>query len=247
MTTAFKYVGTREPLSHAVEGQIEQAIREKRLAPGDKLPTEMQLCEDFGVSRTVMREALGMLRARGLVSIQKGRGIFVKAVSASSVTNPMGLYLALNSKTDLALDVVHARQAIEPSIAAMAALHRTDEMVLALRENLRNLIALNDDYAGLAALDSEFHLLVAKASNNSIVPLVIEPIHELMPRIKLAVYDAIQGAKDAAVEYHEKIIEAIAAKDEKGAYYWMQQHLKKAENQIRQTILQRTRSEVQVD
>lgn len=232
----FKKLVARQGLSHSIQEQIERAIQDRKLAPGDRLPTELELCETFGVSRTVMREALRGLSAKGLVSIEKGRGMFIKEVSASSVTDPMRLYLSLNSQSVLALDVIHARQAIEPSIAAMAALNRTDDQFQLLRENLQKLIALEGDFVGLAGLDSEFHLLIAKASNNPIMPLVIEPIHKLMPQIKLAVYDAIKGAKEAAVEYHTKIIDAIAAKDEEGARRAMYGHLKKAESQIRQTL-----------
>ena len=232
----FEKLGSRKLLSHTIEEQIERAIQDRKLAPGDRLPTELELCEEFGVSRTVMREALRGLSAKGLVSIEKGRGMFIKEVSASSVTNPMRLYLALNSQGVLALDVVHARQAIEPSIAAMAALNRTPEMLRDLGENLQKLIALERDFVGLAGLDSEFHLLVAKASNNPIMPLVIEPIHKLMPQIQMAVYDAVEGAKDAAVEYHTKILEAITVRDEEAARRWMYDHLKKAEFQLRQTL-----------
>jgi GntR family transcriptional repressor for pyruvate dehydrogenase complex len=232
----FNKIGSRSILSHTVQEQLENAILERKLVAGDRLPTELELCESFGVSRTVMREALRGLSAKGLVSIQKGRGMFVREVSAASVTTPMSLYLSLNSENVLGLDVVHARQAIEPSIAAMAALNRSEDMVRLLRENLKHIIALEGDFAGLAALDSEFHLLVAKASNNPIVPLIVEPIHKLMPQIKLAVYDVVKDAKESAVEYHAKIIEAIANKDDSGARHWMQEHLKKAESQIRLTL-----------
>lgn len=235
-SAVFTKVGSRKILSHSVQEQLENAILERRFVAGDRLPTELELCESFGVSRTVMREALRGLSTKGLISIEKGRGMFVREVSAASVTTPMSLYLTLKSENVLALDVVHARQAIEPSIAAMAAAHRTEEMVVRLRENLNQIIALEGDFSGLAALDSEFHLLVAQASCNPIVPLIVEPIHKLMPQIKLAVYDVVKDAKQSAVEYHAKIIEAIAAKDETGAGHWMYEHLKKAESQIRLTL-----------
>lgn len=232
----FKKLGSRQLLSLTVQEQIEHAIQEGKLGPGERLPTEMELCKNFGVSRTVMREALRMLSAKRLISIEKGRGMFVKQVSASSVTDPMHLYLSLNYKQDYALDVVHARQAIEPSIAAMAAANRTDEISKALHDNLEQIKSLKDDYSTLAALDSEFHLLVAKASNNPIMPLVLEPIHKLIPKIKLAVYDVVKNAKESAVEYHGKIITAIDAKDEQQARYWMQEHLKQAEEHIREAL-----------
>lgn len=223
-------------LSLTVQEEIEQAIEEGKLPAGGKLPTEMELCENFGVSRTVMREALRGLSAKGLISIEKGRGMFVKKISASSVTDPMHLYLTLNHKSDYGLDVVHARQAIEPSIAAMAAVHRTEEELRLLKDNHQRLIDWKEDYLLLAKLDSEFHLLIAKASDNPIMPLVIEPIHKLMPKIKLAIYGVVKDAHASAVDYHGKIVDAIAAQDEQAARHWMAEHLKHAEAHVRMSL-----------
>jgi GntR family transcriptional regulator, transcriptional repressor for pyruvate dehydrogenase complex len=233
----FEKLGSRQLLSLTVQEQIEQAIKEGKLPKGEKLPTEMELCGTFGVSRTVMREALRGLSAKGLISIEKGRGMFVKEISASSVTDPMHLYLTLNYKSDYAIDVVHARQAIEPPIAAMAAANRTEEELRLLRDNHQRLLDWKDDFLRLAMLDGEFHLLVSKASNNPIMPLVIEPIHKLMPKIKLAVYDVVKNAHKSAVEYHGHILDAIAEKDENAARHWMSEHLKEAEVHIRMSFI----------
>jgi GntR family transcriptional repressor for pyruvate dehydrogenase complex len=232
----FKKLVSRQLLSLTVQEQIEQVIKEGKLPAGGKLPTEMELCENFGVSRTVMREALRGLSAKGMISIEKGRGMFVKEISASSVTDPMHLYLTLNHKSDYGLDVVHARQAIEPSIAAMAAVHRTEEELRLLQDNHQRLIEWKEDYLLLAKLDSEFHLLIAKASDNPIMPLVIEPIHKLMPKIKLAIYGVVKDAHASAVDYHGKIVDAIAAQDEQAARHWMEEHLKNAEAHVRMSL-----------
>lgn len=232
----FAKLDSRQPLSKSVQEQIELAIIEGKLPPGEKLPTEMELCEKFGVSRTVMREALRGLSAKGLLSIEKGRGMFIKEMSASFVTDPLHLYLTLRHKSDYAIDVVHARQAIEPSIAAMAAVHRTEEELRLLRDNFQRLKNWKEDYVFLSLLDSEFHLLVAKASNNPIMPLVIEPIHKLMPKIKLAIYDVVKDAHASAVEYHGKIVDSIARQDEQAAHHWMSEHLKQAESHIRESL-----------
>lgn len=228
----FKKLGSRRSLSQAVQEQIEQAIHAGELPVGDKLPTELDLCDNFGVSRTVMREALRGLSAKGLISIEKGRGTFVRKVSAAAVTDPMFHYLRQNFHSDVILDVIHARQAIEPPIAAMAAVHRTVEELDALRRNHDRLISWKGDFGQLASLDGEFHLLVAKASNNAIMPLVIEPIHRLMPRIKLAVYNVVTDAHASAVEYHGRIVDAIADRDEAAARHWMVEHLRIAESHV---------------
>lgn len=236
----FVQLGTGKLLSKSVEEQIVNAIKERKLSPGQKLPTELQLCHAFGVSRTVMREALRMLSARGLISIQKGRGMFVRDYSASDMAGPISLYLSLNYDRDHVLDVVHARQVIEPSIAAMAAKNRTDADILKIRGNVEELRVLNGTYEELATLDQDFHVLVARASGNPIVPLLLEPINKMMPQIKSSVYATIHDAKASAVEYHGKILESIVARDETAARNWMIEHLRIAEKHARVMLEQTT-------
>jgi GntR family transcriptional regulator, transcriptional repressor for pyruvate dehydrogenase complex len=232
----FEKLGSRQLLSFTVQEQIEQAIKDGKLPTGKKLPTEMELCGSFGVSRTVMREALRGLSAKGLISIEKGRGMFIKEISATSVTDPMHLFLTLNCRSGYALDVVHARQAIEPPIAAMAAANRNEEELRLLCDNHQRLKEWKEDFVRLAKLDGEFHLLIAKASDNPIMPLVIEPIHKLMPKIKLAIYGVVKDAHASAVEFHGKILDAIAAQDEEAARRWMAEHLKQAEVHVRMSL-----------
>ena len=74
----FNSVGNKELLSQKVAAEIENAIISKKIPPGDRLPSELELCSQFGVSRTAVREALRTLSAKGMISIEKGRGIFVK-------------------------------------------------------------------------------------------------------------------------------------------------------------------------
>ena len=106
---------------------------------------EMELGAQFGVSRTVMREALRMLSARGLLRIEKGRGIFASRISADSVATPMELYLHMHSGPDHAIHVVGARQLIEPPIAAQAALHHTEDDAAKLRANVDELATAKKD------------------------------------------------------------------------------------------------------
>ena len=239
--TQFKSVGKSELLSQTVETAIEEAIRSGDLAEGEKLPSEMALCSQFGVSRTAMREALRMLSARGLLRIEKGRGTFVRRLSADSVVAPMELYLHMRSGgTDHALHVVGARQLIEPPIAAAAALHHTDEDAEKLRANLAELATAADDDEALSRLDMAFHLLIAEAAHNPMLPLFIRPIQMLMPAIKADVYHAIDDAHSAAVHWHTKIVDAILARDAPGAETAMTQHLEVAREHVETALKHRS-------
>lgn len=221
----FKAVGKSELLSHSVESAIEDAIRSGELAPGHKLPSEMALCEQFGVSRTVMREALRMLSARGLLRIEKGRGIFVSLLSAESVANPMELYLHMHSGPDHAVHVVGARQIIEPPIAAEAAKHHTAADAAKLRANVAELTTAHDDRELMSALDMSFHMLIAEAANNPVLPLFVRPIQMLMPAIKAEIYGIVDDAHETAVYWHSRILEAILARDPDRARTEMEGHL----------------------
>jgi GntR family transcriptional repressor for pyruvate dehydrogenase complex len=123
----FTPVENRELLSKTVASSIEEAIRSKKIIKGNKLPSESELCEQFGVSRTALREALRMLSARDLITIVKGKGIYVKGPSADTVTRPLHMFLQMKGEHNYVRDVIRARQIIEPAIAAEAAKNRTEE------------------------------------------------------------------------------------------------------------------------
>ncbi|RPI04611.1 MAG: FadR family transcriptional regulator [Ignavibacteriae bacterium] len=238
MTTKkmFRSIENKGLLSNIVVSQIEKAIRSKVLLPGTKLSSELVLCQQFGVSRTALREALRSLSARGLITTMKGKGIFVQNISSETVTDPISLYLEMQHKRSYVLDVVHARQIIEPPIAASAALHYTKEDAKILRKDQNDLVQSEGDYEELSRLDMLFHLDIAKASENSIIPLLLEPIQRLTPAIKSSVYATVTNAKQIAVEGHEKILTAILQRDANAAREAMIQHLEIAEQHDQQTL-----------
>ena len=233
----FEAVGKRKLLSKMVESQIEEAIRSKKVLPGEKLSSEQELCEQFKVSRTALREALRMLAGRGLIVIMKGKGIYVQNISAETVTDPIYLYLQMQGESDYILDVIHARQIIEPPIAALAAINHTQEDAERLKKDLNDLKTTNGDYQELSRLDMLFHLDIAKASENLLVPLLLEPIHRLAPRIKSSVYATVIDAKQIAVEWHEKILTAILNRDAENARLSMVRHLEIAEQHDKQVLV----------
>lgn len=236
MPFLFVPVTSRGSLSKAVGSQIKEAIRSKLLTPGDRLPSELELCKQFQVSRTAVREALRALSAQGLIAIVKGKGIFARDVSAETVTGPIHLYLQLQGGRNYALDVIQARQIIEPPIAGSAALHHTKEDAERLKKDLDDLTISQGDNAELSRLDMNFHLDIARASENSLIPLLLEPIHQLMPLIKSRVYAAGKDSRELAVTWHRKILDAILRRDAEGARQAMTRHLQIAEDQIEQML-----------
>jgi GntR family transcriptional repressor for pyruvate dehydrogenase complex len=225
----FTPLADRSLLSKSVEDAIVEAIQAKKLEPGTKLPSELELCEQFGVSRTVVREALRVLHARGLISILKGKGMFVKEFSGQSASDPLRFYLRMNFRRSYVMDIVHARQILEPAVVALASKNRTPEDVKRMADDIELLKTCADDFAELSRVDTQFHIDIAKASGNSLMPLLLEPIHRLIPEIKSTVYATVQDARDSAVLWHQKIFDEIVKSNSSAARQAMVEHLRIAE------------------
>ncbi len=233
----FKNIGSSRTLGQEIVKTIEENILNKRLLPGQKLPTEKELCEMFGVSRTALREALQMLSARGLIKIRKGSGIYVNDLSEIDASKNMSLFLELNFDERLALHLVHVRQIIEPENARMAARNRTEEDLMVLERNLIEFSNPNISAERHAQLDLEFHQKIADATGNPVVALIMIPVFNLMPKIKAMIVDVVKHNQiQNAMNYHEIIFNKIKAQDEAGACQAMKDHLIIAEQDTRLLI-----------
>jgi GntR family transcriptional regulator, transcriptional repressor for pyruvate dehydrogenase complex len=248
VTKLFNGIKKRESLSNIVATRIEEVIISKKLTTGSKLPSEKELGEKFNVSRTVIREALKHLNAKGLISIKKGKGAFVENVSVKNVTDILSLYMGVNSNKNM-MDLIKARLIVEPSIAREASQNRTEDDLRKLRDNLKR-TTQNVDLNNHAQLDVEFHLLVAEATHNDLMPLLIDPIHKLMPEIKALVMKNVPNARKSALKMHKEIIDAIESQNEEMAFSSMKNHLTIAyehiekainkENNVKETLSKRT-------
>src|SRR5436190_11103008 len=137
---ALPHVRDRKPpwrparFASVVVEELAEAIVGGSLAEGDVLPTEPALCEQFGFSRTVIREALKMLEERGLVRVEQGRGTSVQPRASWNLLDPLVLRLALAHDNELALldDLIAVRRLLEQEMARAAAVRLTDDDVATL-------------------------------------------------------------------------------------------------------------------
>ena len=226
----FTAIANRSLLSKSVEDAVEQAIQQKKLKTGTRLPSELELCEQFGVSRTVVREALRVLSSRGLISIIKGKGMFVKEISGQSAVDPLHLYLQMNFERSYVMDIVHARQILEPAVVELASSHRSDDDIKRLAADIELLTSCTGDFRELSRIDTQFHIDIAKASGNSLLPLLLDPIHRLIHDIKSTVYATVNDAKESALVWHQRIFDEIVAGEAKRAREAMVEHLRIAED-----------------
>ena len=233
----FTSVGNKDSLSERVAFEIESAINSKKIQKGNKLPTELELCKQFNVSRTSIREALRTLSAKGMISIEKGRGIYVKKISSDTVTDPMQHYLKLKIGVPYVLEVIEARKTIEPEIARFAALNRTNEDIDKMKLDIEKMKNYNGGPEGLAHIDIDFHENIAHATQNRLLPLIIKPIFRLMPMIKSKIISGVPNVIESAIVWHTKILDAIIARDSIKAYDAMKQHLLIAKEHVNKMLI----------
>ena len=221
----FTQLAKRENLSKKIASDIEEAIHSRELKVGAKLPSELDLSQQFNVSRATIREALHALDARGIISIHKGKGIFVEGISSQHVSIPMQSYLRFQMGDQTIIDLIETRLLIEPAIAESAALNRTDEDLVLLKLDLDALAKLEGTPEELAMLDMQFHLHISQATHNSLIALIIKPIYDLLPLLKVDVIRSVPGAINSALVWHQEIFEAIQNADPDSAKNKMKEHL----------------------
>ncbi|GED21426.1 FadR/GntR family transcriptional regulator [Halomonas sabkhae] len=219
---------TREgSLSKAVLEQLEQRITSGQTPVGSKLPTESELCDAFGVSRTVIREAMTHLKSLGLVETRRGVGT---TVLRNEVDAPRpAVHISPRTVEDI-LQVLELRLTLEPSAAELAA-YRHDG------EDRQRLEARHADFAAVRAGQSQarredfaFHHTIVKATHNVFFDRFYEPLSDSMiPRSKLLSIDIDMSSTARYLELvhqeHTRILEAILERDGAAARQAMHEHL----------------------
>ncbi len=216
-------------LTERTEEKLFQYILDKKLPIGAKLPNEYQLAEQFDVGRGTIREAVKLLVFRGILHVKHGSGTYVSSTTPLP-EDLLGLK-AVEDKIQLALDLTDVRMMLEPTIAEMAALNRTDEEAALLKvysDAVRKKIEAGQDYLNEDVL---FHSQIAKCSHN----MVVAP---LMPIIDAAVILIANITRkellEATIETHDQVVNSIAECDSMGARAAMSMHLALNRNVIKQ-------------
>ena len=223
-------------LTEQTVARLGARIASGAIASGAKLPSESELAAEFGVSRTVVREAISQLRARGLVATQRGIGTFARARPASNVAFPVQHVDPAALAEVLAL--LELRISLETEAAALAAQRRSDDQ-LARMEALLETITRSALGGGDAAdADFDFHLCVAESSGNHyFLDLMRHLGRSIIPRTRI---DSAGLAKRDRAEYvrevnreHGDVLRAIANGDPDAARAAMRTHLVNSRERLR--------------
>jgi GntR family transcriptional regulator, transcriptional repressor for pyruvate dehydrogenase complex len=215
----------RNKVYEEVARQLERMIL-KKLHPGDKLPSERELAESLGVSRSSIRDAIRSLELVGLVEPRQGSGTVVREISADTVMNP--LTNVLRHKVELVTELIDFRKMLEPPLAGRAATHGSEEELEEMEDILHRQEA--KFRAGELAIeeDSEFHYAIAMASGNSVVLKILDFVMDLLRETRERSLQTV-GRPHKSLAGHRKILAAIKKRDPEAAKAAMRRHIEDIE------------------
>ena len=210
------------PAYAAVVDRIRRALALGVLLPGERLPAERVLAEEWGVSRVTVREALRLLQGEGLLVTKRG--------STGTVVSPTLTSWEAQGEYDKRMaEVFELRLAVETMAARLAAERVTPQEIQRLQECQRALESSADVHAFRRA-DSEFHLAVAKISGNGMLSKVVEDVRAAVSS-RLDRYD-FAVIYESSIRGHALVIDAIGKRDSKGAAAAMEAHIEEARAEV---------------
>jgi GntR family transcriptional repressor for pyruvate dehydrogenase complex len=223
----FKSVVRAASLTERTEQQIEELILSQALKGGDRLPSERELGEQIGVSKTVVREAIRSLTAKGLVEVRMGSGMYVQHLSADLLTHP--LHILLRTHALKPEDIQEVREALEIKLAALAAERAETVHIEALERAVAELKRKPPTAAKFAEADVAFHNALAEAAGNPIFTLLVGMLNNLMLQVREQAFQSDgQACANRALRHHQRILEQIKRHDVAGARQAMAEHLVEA-------------------
>jgi GntR family transcriptional regulator, transcriptional repressor for pyruvate dehydrogenase complex len=203
--------------------QVEESILKGRLKPGERLPAERDLAQEFGVSRTAVREAIKTLREKGLVEAYSGRGTFVTSGTSQAFRQSLDLMVRINPHEGL-LHLAELRQVLEPEIAARAATRIDEQLLATMQEAVAQMDAYLQDPDGYVEADLDFHLALAEAVGNPLILSLLDSIVGLLRAQRMRIFK-VEGGPERGQFHHKRILAAIESHDAEKAREAMRAHL----------------------
>jgi GntR family transcriptional repressor for pyruvate dehydrogenase complex len=234
-TLSFRALQREPTLASQVTIQLEGLISQQHLQPGDRLPSERELAKQFGVSRTVVREAMRAMAAKGLVEVQSGSGTILRGMTTDTISKSFSMLLR-QGRPHLDYDKVNeVRRLLEVEIAGLAAERRTAADLDKLQEIVRDMDAMKRDRESFARIDVAFHTALAAATHNDLFVVMLESLSEVMLEVRLTGFET-PGASAHAIEYHFRIYEQVRDQNVKAARQVMADHLRLSEQIFREGL-----------
>jgi GntR family transcriptional repressor for pyruvate dehydrogenase complex len=185
------------------------------------LPSERELAEELGVSRPVVREAIIVLESRGLVQTRHGAGVFIQ-------TDGEGAAGATVDSDSGPFEVTEARRLLEGEIAGLAAEFVTDRQIADLQRLIDRIGDMRLDKASREKADRAFHIALARVTGNDVLVGIVEKLWDMRYQSALCEYffrRAREAGMEPPVDEHQKVLDALKARDAQAARFAMREHL----------------------
>ncbi|MBL8165116.1 MAG: FadR family transcriptional regulator [Anaerolineae bacterium] len=236
MNEQFRGTVHREAISDQITDRVLSLIREQQLRPGDRLPPERELASLMGVSRATVREALRSLAMMNVIELRHGSGTYITSLEPQLLVENFDLVFSLNDNSFL--ELIEARQVIEPGATALAAKRITDEGIAVLDDVIvRSWHCLKTQPGDFPQLDIEFHAKTAEFSGNVLLMRIMQGLTQMSiaSSHRTAVDEgAVSAARvERAILMHEGILDALKARDADLASQRMLKHLLAVEDTLR--------------
>src|SRR6266566_7213011 len=215
-------------LYEQIAEQIKQRSLRCELRTGDRLPTENKLAEQFGASRTAIREAMKTLAQQGLLDTRPGRGAMVINDTAQAMRHSLELLMRVEHAGGSA-DLMEVREMLEPEIAALAARRATQDHVTVMEEAVQAMDASLQDVDAYIAADDQFHRALAQGTQNVLVLALVDSIVDLLSEQRKQIF-TVEGGPVRGQLSHKRLLDAIRHRDPEAARQAMCAHLE----QVRQ-------------
>ncbi len=226
----FRGVLTVRSSSEAIVAWIEEMILKGELKPGDRLPNEPDLARRLGVSRGALREALAVLKAKGVIERRPGRGTYVRRINRAEL---LGELAARKRDEDLFLDLLEVREILESKALELAIERGTSKDLEKIQDALALLPrAIAEGAPSPLEADLEFHLALALAAHNEILFRLARNVNELLQDVRERTLMK-PGRLAACQREHEAIFAAIRDRDRDRALKALRSHLDQVRREVR--------------
>lgn len=202
--------------------QLKNQLLNGAWKPGEKLPSENQLCETFGVSRVTVRAALQQLEILGMVETKHGGGTYVLELPAVMVINNLQPTMLINRNHDI-ITVLEYRKIIEKGTIGLAVEKLCNKDLEYLEDTYTTMLSSTDDHKSFAQADFKFHLRIAEIANNPIINNLYHLINQIMTASMSDIVDLL--GCEIGLYYHRKLIDALRARDKPTCESEMEKHI----------------------
>lgn len=220
------FVQQKEKLSSIVARQLEESILDNRFTEEQPLPSESRLCESFGVSRTVVREAIQQLKSQGIIHSIPGSGNYISKNNTKDIKRNFTLLAKLNEGNAIYKEIIELRDIMEISCIQKACERDNSELIKQLKKHYNTMLKNRQNAPVFAKADYDFHFEIIKTSNNSLFQAIFESLQDNLVKVNEKINKQPEALDQILID-HSNIIEAISSQQKNQAIKILEQHIQK--------------------